>query len=363
MNKHMKLGIGIIGCGRITEKHAATLSRLGSARVVAISDISVERMEIIHRQLTEAGHTASEVAMYPDYADLLVHPEVKVIVIATSSGHHADMAGDALIAGKHVIIEKPLALTLEDSRLLSKLASKRGLNLLVCHQMRYRLPMMRIKNYIDSGLLGELYYGVASIEISRSPEYFRQAAWRGTWDQDGGMLLNQGIHLIDLLLWFLGDVEGAYGELQKVQEGKEIEDVALAVLSFRNGTKGLIEANTITRPGNFGYSIRLFAEKGTLIISGTQLERIERFDVNGVQVAAEDLRQLEADRDEQLRMYEAYLDRICNGTEGMVVDAAEAGRSIEAIFAIYCSALEGRRVTLPLAEFSSENMREGKWHG
>ncbi|NQX49286.1 Gfo/Idh/MocA family oxidoreductase [Paenibacillus tritici] len=359
----MKLGIGIIGCGRITEKHAATLSRLGSARVVAISDISIERMEIIHGQLTEAaGHTANEIAMYPDYADLLIHPEVNVIVIATSSGHHADMAGDALIAGKHVIIEKPLALTLEDSRLLSKLASQRGLNLLVCHQMRYRLPMLRIKNYITSGLLGDLYYGVASIEISRTPDYFRQAAWRGTWDQDGGMLLNQGIHLIDLLLWFLGDVEGAYGELQKLQPGKEIEDVALAVLSFRNGTKGLVEANTVTRPGNFGYSLRLFAEKGTLIISGNQLERIERFEVRGVQIAEEELRRLEADRDEQLRMYEAYLDRIQNGPEGMVVDAPEASKSLEAIFAIYRSALEGRRVTLPLTEFSTEIMKAGKWH-
>lgn len=358
----MKLGIGIIGCGRITEKHAATLSRLGSARVVAISDISAERMEIIQRQLVQGGYSASGVAMYPDYADLLMHPDVKVIVIATSSGRHADMAGDALIAGKHVIIEKPLALTLEDTRLLSELASKRNLNLLVCHQMRYRLPMMRIKNYIDSGLLGELYYGVASIEISRSPEYFRQAAWRGTWNQDGGMLLNQGIHLIDLLVWFLGDVEGAYGELQKVQEGKEIEDIALAVLSFRNGAKGLIEANTITRPGNFGYSIRLFAEKGTLIVSGAQLEHIERFEVNGVQVAEEDLEQLESDRDEQLRMYEAYLDRICNGAEGMVVDAAEAGRSIEAIFAIYRSALEGNKVVLPLTEFSAETMSKGGWH-
>lgn len=354
------VGIGIIGCGRITEKHIATLSRLATAQVVALSDVSQDRMNVAYRQLRTAAPHNGEAAMYTDYELLLEHPEVDVVVITAANGQHADIAGQALLAGKHVIVEKPLALSLEDSRLLTQLARRLKLKLLVCHQMRYRLFMQRIRDYIRDGLLGKIHYGVASLAITRSPYTNLGARGNGTWEQDGGMLLNEGIHLVDLLLWYMGDLDSVYGELQKVQEGKEMEDIALAIFSFKNGAKGLIEANTITSPAHYGYSIRLFAEKGTVIVGGSQLDRIERFEVNGIQVQDAVLRLWEEDRDEQLRMYEAYIRQIQGISQPMIVDATEADRALEAIFAVYKSSVEGRKVTLPLSNFDIQSMK-GIW--
>lgn len=354
------VGIGIIGCGRIAEKHIATLSRLAAAHVVALSDVSQDRMNAAYRQLKVAAPDNGDATMYTDYEKLLESLEVDVVVITAASGQHADIAGQALLAGKHVIVEKPLALSLEDSRLLSQLAKRLKLKLLVCHQMRYRLFMQRVRDYISDGLLGKVHYGVATLAITRSHDTDRGTFGYGTWEQDGGMLLREGIHLVDLLLWFMGDLDSVYGELQQVRGGKEMEDIALGLLSFRNGAKGMIEANTITSPAHYGYSIRLFAEKGTVIVGGSQLDRIERFEVNGIQVQDAVLRFWEEDRDEQLRMYEAYIRQIQGINQPMIVDSTEADKALEAVFAIYDSSVKGHKVTLPLRDFDIQSMK-GIW--
>lgn len=180
------------------------------------------------------------------------------------------------------------------------------------------------------------------------------------------MLVKEGIHLIDLLLWFMGDLESVYGELQKVgrfhERVHEIEDTALALLSFKNGSKGIVEANALASPAYSGSFIRLFAEKGTIIVGGKQLDHIECFDVKGIRVQDSVLRLWEQDRGEWLRMYEAYFPKIQETAQPEVVDSVEADKALEAIFAIYQSGSEGRKISLPLKDFDIKWMDKGTRH-
>ncbi len=296
--------------------------------------------------------------MFSNYQDLLDYSDVDVVLIATASGAHYEIAEQALKAKKHIIVEKPLALSIEETRHLTTFAKKQKRSLFVCHQLRYRQMMTKIKELVQAGALGELYYGMAMIEINRSHDYYRQASWRGTWEHDGGMLLNQGIHIVDLLVWLFGDVENVYGEIVKVNEEKETEDVALGLISFKNGARGLIEANTITLPNNLGYSLRIFAEKGTIVISGRQLNEIERFDVQGITVEKEELTSWETDRDEHLRMYQAFLSYLDGKTQEHVIHSDDAAKALEAIFALYCSNDAQRKIMLPLQSFSTIDMKK-----
>ncbi|WP_413379717.1 Gfo/Idh/MocA family protein [Alkalihalobacillus sp. 1P02AB] len=348
----MKIKLGIIGCGRITEKHCQTINQIDDIEVVALSDLSDERMKIIKGLLQQ--DELKKIVLYKDYEKLLSHSEIDLVLIATSSGFHCEMAEKALKSNKHVLVEKPLTLSLMETKYLTKLAHKQNRKLFVCYQLRYRKLMLAVKDCIEQGLLGKVFYGVGSIQITRPQQYYQQASWRGSWQNDGGMLINQGIHVIDLLLWLIGDLERVYGELMRVNEQKETEDIALALLNFKNGAKGLIEANTVSLPDNVGYSIKLFAEKGTIIIRGKQLDHIERFEIQGKQKV--DLDTFLNDRSEHIRMYEAYLKEIQTGNEPVIVDGAESEKALEAIYAIYQSALNKTEVQLPLHNFSSKEM-------
>ncbi|MFP3886602.1 Gfo/Idh/MocA family oxidoreductase [Priestia filamentosa] len=349
--------VGIIGCGRIAEKHIASISQFEEITVVAISDLSTERMEAIKAMLTNP----TQVKTYHQYEDLLLNDEIDLIVIATSSGSHASIVKKALSVKKHVLVEKPLSLSLHESRQLTAFASQQNCHLLVCHQLRYRKLMMQIKKMIENGKLGKIYYGKATMEIYRVPSYFEQAPWRGTWKDDGGMLINQGIHIIDLLLWFLGDVSSIYGDMMKVHPQKETEDVSVAMLRFKSGAKGLIEGNIITYPRNYGYSLRLFAENGTVILSGNQLDQIDWFEIEDLK---EDLRQnlleLQDDRLEHVRMYEAIVCKITGGEPELLVDGKEAEKALETVFAFYSSVLYKKEISLPLSSFSTTIME--KWN-
>ncbi|GAF67089.1 putative dehydrogenase [Bacillus sp. TS-2] len=339
--------LGIIGCGRITEKHCQTLSQISDIDVVALSDIKVERMVAINSLLPTIN---KERKFHHNYLDLIERKDIDVVLIATSSGFHSEIAKAAIEQKKHIIVEKPIALSLEEAKELKVLTEQYGTQLFVCHQLRFLKSMMRIKELIDHSSLGEIYYGVGSIEINREDKYYQVSPWRGTWQHDGGMLINQGIHIIDLILWFMGDASEVYGKLMKVNKNKETEDIALSMIDFKNGSKAIIEANTVTKPYNYGYAIKLFAENGTIVIEGNQLQQINRFVINNTDVP---LIEMEHDQQEHVRMYQSIYDVIFNHkASSSLVNSTSAIASLELIFAIYQSALKGEKVNLPLNRFS-----------
>ncbi|WP_047980768.1 Gfo/Idh/MocA family protein [Ornithinibacillus contaminans] len=347
--------IGIIGCGRMAEKHIETIQQLDDITIIALSDISTDRMGHVHNLISS---NAAAISMHTNYEEMLKLDSIDIILITTTSGLHAEIAEKALRARKHVIVEKPLTLSLEEARKLTALANQVGRHLFVCYQLRYRKLMLKIKELIDSELLGTVHYGIVTMAINRSQAYFDQASWRGTWEHDGGMLINQGIHFVDLLVWYLGDLENIYGEITRVNNQKQTEDIALGLLTFKNGAKGLIEANIITLPENFGYSIRLFAEKGTIIISGKQLDQIERFEISGQTYSDQELDDLKNDRMEHLTMYQEIITKIKGNEQGFPVDGQESEKALEAIFALYASVLQKKKVSLPLSSFSSGLMKQ-----
>lgn len=350
--------VGLIGCGSIAKKHIETMAKLPNVELVAVSDLKYEQMQTkvdLYRKITQK---VTKIALYKDYTNLIIDPRIDVVVIATISGLHARMAKHALIGLKHVIVEKPLALSLQDITKMEALAEKYHKRLFVCHQLRYRPLMTEIKQLIEHNYLGEVYYGVISLRLNRSAEYYNESKWRGTWNLDGGMLVNQGIHLVDLLIWFLGDVQSVYGELMHKLLIKETEDIALGVVTFSNGTKALIEANTITKPENVGYYLSLFGEKGTLIIGGKRFDEVDHCYIENFPTITNQLKKIETDRLEHELMYKDFIRAIEDPHYQPILTAKDGRSALEVIFSLYQSAQTNELIHLPLEHYRTTQGRE-----
>ncbi|MGV3463832.1 MAG: Gfo/Idh/MocA family protein [Heyndrickxia sp.] len=353
---------GLIGCGFISRNHLHALAKCEHAQLTAVSDIQRVRMdEAVNFYHLEKG-IHNQVKYFENYTEMLEDPQIDAVVIATISGFHFEMCKNALLAGKHVILEKPMALSIADSDQLIKLADEQNKKLMICHQLRFRPLMQRIKSVIDEGKLGKPLLGVASIRINRSLDYYRSAPWRGSWETDGGMLINQGIHLIDLLQWFMGDVKTVYGEISSYTDVKETEDVALGLIHFQNHAKGIVEANIVTQPNNLGYSLSIFGEKGTISVDGRSLNEISRWFIQGENTDMNDLSDLIKDTDEQIYMYQNFIEAIHYPNKQLLLDGNEGKKALEIIFGIYQSSLNGEKISFPIKSFATENMKseEGK---
>ena len=295
-----------------------------------------------------------QISHYTDASDLLKDERVQAVIVSTHSALHAQFATAVLEAGKHLVLEKPMALSLSEVEKIIRLAEAKGLHVQVCHQLRYRPLMQRIKHCIERGSLGRLVMGVASIRLQRSEAYYQEAKWRGTWDQDGGMLLNQGVHLVDLLQWFLGDAVHVYGRMAKGPLQKQTEDVAAGIVQFAGGAIGVIEANTIAQPNNFDNAITLFGDKGTISIGGIQMNELRRWYCQDGSLPPEEE---ELQVNEHLLMYESFI-RAIQGDESMLISAAQGKKALEIIFALYDSVRSGHPVHLPLHSFATHMMKQ-----
>ncbi|WP_053217126.1 Gfo/Idh/MocA family protein [Virgibacillus senegalensis] len=352
----MSFSIGLIGCGFIAHKHLNTICNITNVDLTAVSDLQEERMDDIVTAYEEKALTTKAIKRYSNYLDLLRDPAVDIVVIAVISGLHAEIAKQALLHRKHIILEKPISLSLEDADAISRIALANNRKALVCHQLRYRPFISRLKELIDAGYFGMPYLGVASIRINRNKEYYQSANWRGSWSMDGGMLVNQGIHLIDLLIWLLGEPVSVYGEIANHAAGyKQTEDIAAGIVSFSNRAKGVIEANTVTKPKHIGYQLTIFAEKGTISIGGPELDEISRCYVENHREISEKLMETASQKDEHRRMYENFIESLTGGNN-LLVTAEEGKKALEVICGLYQSHQQGKPVTFPLSSFSTTMM-------
>lgn len=350
----------LIGCGRISTNHikAALNNQLD---IVAVCDIVSNRMEcLLEKHNLEKDEN---IKRYTDYKEMICeNPDIKLISIATESGLHAKIALYCIENGINVIIEKPMAMSIEDADQIIALSEEKGVKVCACHQNRFNVAVQQLRKAIEGGRFGRLSHGSIHVRWNRNEGYYTQAPWRGTWAQDGGCLMNQCIHGIDLLRWMFGnDVEEVYGQTrQQFHDYLEAEDVGMAVVKFKNGAVATIEGTTNVYPKNLEETLYVFGEKGTVKIGGTSTNNIDVWDFED-----------ETDADQENKgLQEATSNVYGNGHTSLfadVIDAIEqdrapyvdayAGRNaLEMILAIYKSQKTGVPVKLPLKDFKSIDM-------
>lgn len=263
-----KLNFGIIGCGRIAYKHAEAIKKNEKANLLSVCDVIEERVaDYKDKYGAQKG--------YIDYHELLENPDLDVVSICTPSGIHAEMGIAAAKAGKHVVVEKPMSMSLQDADALINACDENGVKLAVCFQNRFNPPVQKLRRALEEGRFGKLTHGSAVVRWFRPQDYYDQAPWRGTRANDGGCLMNQSIHNIDLLQWMMGPVESVFGYTANNLREIECEDVGVAVLKFKSGALGVIEASTTVYPENLEETLNIFGEKGTVVLGGIAVNKIE----------------------------------------------------------------------------------------
>lgn len=351
----------LIGCGRIATNHIKAVIE-NNLELVAVCDTKPEAMESL--LLKHGLEKNDSIERYTNHLDLLkAHPDLELVAIATSSGSHAEIAFDVIDAGVNLIIEKPIAMSIEDADKIIRFSKKKGVKVCACHQNRFNLAIQKLRGALETGRFGKLSHGSIHVRWNRNKDYYEQAPWRGTWAEDGGCLMNQCIHGIDLLRWMMGDeVVSVYGVTRQMQHPYlEAEDVGMAVVQFKNGAVGTIEGTTNVFPKNLEETLYVFGESGTVKIGGTSTNNIDVWDFAD-----------EAEGDAANKgMKEATSNVYGNGHISLYADMIEAikvdrkpyvdavaGRNaLEMVLAIYKSMKTGQPVELPLRGFASEEMR------
>jgi UDP-N-acetyl-2-amino-2-deoxyglucuronate dehydrogenase len=263
---------GIVGCGHIAKKHVAAIEAVEGARLVAVCDTNEERL---------AQFATDGIEGYLDLADML-KSDVDVVCICTPSGLHARLAIQAAEAGKHVIVEKPMALTLEDADAMIDACEKNGVKMAVVHPNRFRPAVVELRRMLESGAFGKIGHANATVRWNRNQAYYDQAPWRGTKAMDGGVLMNQAIHNMDLLLWMMGDVDEVSTFDATRIRNIEAEDTSVSVIRFKSGALGVLEAAVTIYPKNLEESLSIFGEKGTAIIGGPTANWIKHWQFEGL---------------------------------------------------------------------------------
>lgn len=256
---------GIIGCGRIAPRHADTLADIHNAELVQVCDVIESRARTFAEKYG-AAHCL-------DYHELLANPEIDIVNICTPSGMHAEMTIAALKAGKHVIVEKPMAMNPADADRMIAAAQEADRKLCIVLQNRYNPPMQDFYHAVRDGKIGRVLLGSVTVRWYRPQEYYNDG-WHGTRSMDGGALMNQSIHHIDALQWLVGvPVKSVFAYTATLAHQMEAEDAGVVVVKFENGALATIEGSTVTYPQNLEASVALFGEKGSLKVGGTALNR------------------------------------------------------------------------------------------
>lgn len=350
----------LIGCGRIATNHikAALNNQL---EIAAVCDIQPEHMK---KLLERHGLWADDsIKHYTDYKAMIAEVQPELVSIATESGIHAEIAIFCIKHGVHVIIEKPMAMSMADANEIIRLSEERNVKVSACHQNRFNIAVQEMRQALEAGRFGKLSHGSIHVRWNRNQNYYTQAPWRGTWAQDGGALMNQCIHGIDLLRWtFGGEVEEVYGQTrQQFHDYLEAEDVGMAVVKFKNGAIATIEGTTNVYPKNLEETLYIFGEKGTVKIGGTSTNNIDVWDFADETEADMKNKGLEEETNNvygngHTSLFADMIDAIQTDRKPYV-DAYAGRDALELVLAIYKSQKEGKAVKLPLGEFASIDMR------
>ena len=260
---HREYGFAIVGCGAIAPYHARSIASLPNARLRAVVDLEAARAE---RFAAESGATA-----YTDLDAMLDRPDIDVVCVCLPSGLHAEIGSRVAAAGTHVVVEKPIDVSLEAADRLIGACRREGVKLAVISQYRFLPAFQRVQQALSAGQFGRPILGGAIVPWYRSQAYYDSAGWRATWEQDGGgALMNQGVHHLDLLRWLLGPVDSVVGRCATAAHDIAVEDVALALLTFTSGALGVVQVSTAIYPG-FPERLEISGTDGTAIVEADQI--------------------------------------------------------------------------------------------
>lgn len=346
----MGLRYAIIGCGRISPNHIAAAIE-NELEIVGLCDIATKNME----DKISKFNLPQSTPQYTDYKELLEKEKPQLVAICTESGKHGQIALECIDAGCNLIIEKPIALSLQEADQIISRAKEKNVKVSACHQNRFNKSIQKIREAVEKERFGRLLHGTAHIRWNRGEDYYKQAPWRGTWEQDGGALMNQCIHNIDLLRWMMGDeIVEVVGMTDNLKHNFiEAEDLGMALIKFSNGSYGIIEGTTNIYPNNLEETLYLFGDKGTVKAGGKSVNLIEEWqfadkldDPDGVKAKFyENPPSVYGFGHKPL--YADVIDAINNDRQPYVT-AEDGRRALELVLAIYKSAAEGKSVKFPL---------------
>lgn len=339
------LNFALVGCGRIAKRHSELLgnAQIPGARLVAVCDLVEEKGKKIGEQFS--------IPSFTDMHEMMQKVNIDVVVVLTESGNHAEHVVALATYGKHIIVEKPMALTLDDADAMIQACDNAGVKLFVVKQNRFNVPVIKTHQALKAGRFGKLVLGTVRVRWCRPQSYYDQAAWRGTWALDGGVLSNQASHHVDLLEWMMGDVESVFAMGATALAKIEAEDTAVVTLRFKNGALGVIEATTATRPKDLEGSLSMLGEGGTVEIGGFAVNQMKVWNFVEPEAGDEDVMGKYSVNPPNVygfghhAYYEHIVDCISNNTQ-QLVDGLEGRKSLELISAIYESIETGREVPL-----------------
>jgi len=339
-DRESTLNVGVVGCGRISEKHLSALSSDEIAtRLVAVTDTDEAKAR-------QKGDEYS-VPFYTDYHGMLeAHPEIDVINVLTPTGYHAEHVIDLARYGKHIIVEKPMALRVDDCRRMIEACRDAGGRLFVVKQNRFNRAVMAARAVLEQGRFGRMVIGALRVRWRRDQAYYDQAAWRGTWALDGGVLAQQASHHIDLMQWFMGPVESLQCRIATRLMNIEVEDTAVASIQYASGALGTFEATVATRPENLEGSLSLLGEKGSVIIGGHAVNRIEYWRFEDEEPGDEVVREQFSEGVPNVYghghlPYLAHVVSAITGNTPAMVEGEEGRKTVELLTALYESAATG----------------------
>ena len=339
------LKFALVGCGRIAKRHSELLGlqQIENALLVAVCDIIEEKAKKLGDQF--------DIPYYTDMDEMMKNEDIDVVSVLSESGYHAMHVINLAKYGKHIVVEKPMALTLDDADEMIRTCDENNVKLFVVKQNRFNVPVVKLREAMEANRFGKLVLGTIRVRWSRDQNYYDQASWRGKWSMDGGVLTNQASHHVDLLEWMMGDVESVFAKSMTALVDIEAEDTAIVMLKFRNGALGIIEATTAVRPKDLEGSISVLGEKGTVEIGGFAVNKMLHWNF---------IDQIEGD-EEVMKKYsvnppnvygfghQAYYEHVVDSIENdnaQLVDGLVGRKSLELVTAIYESVETGKEVFL-----------------
>lgn len=336
--------VALLGCGRISKNHLDAIAKVGELQLVSVADSDKQRAERIG---LERG-----VPAFGSLEEMLAAVPSDLVTICTPSGLHPRHGIIAAKAGRHVLTEKPMAISLTAADELVQACDAAGALLFVVKQNRLNPSIQLLKAAVDKGRFGRIYMANTTVRWTRPQEYYDQESWRGTWEFDGGAMMNQASHYVDLMQWLVGPVESVMAKTATQARRIEAEDSGVAVLKFRSGALGVIEVNVLTYPRNLEGSITILGEKGSVKIGGTAVNRVEHWSFESYD---DDDKLIESASTAPPTVYgfghEGYyrnLLPVLTGTAKADTDGREGRKSLELILAMYESAKTGCEVPIPL---------------
>ena len=350
------LKFAIVGCGRIAKRHCDLLgdNQIVGAGLVSVADKKFDRAKAI-------GQSKS-VPAYADMHEMMAKEKPDVVTVLTESGLHAQHVIELVPYGADIVVEKPMALTLEDADKMIEACDRHGIRLFVVKQNRFNVPVVELRKALEAGRFGKLVLGTVRVRWCRPQAYYDQDSWRGTWAYDGGVLTNQASHHIDLLEWMMGDVESVFAKSTTALVDIEAEDTAIVTLKFKNGALGIIEATTAVRPKDLEGAISILGETGTVEIGGFAVNEMKHWNFSEPLPDDEDVFDKFSVNPPNVYGFghQAYYEHVVdciNGKKQALVDGLQGRKSLELINAIYESIETGKEVFL---RFNPKKSRLGK---